>query len=190
MVNLAGASAAVFSASMTPAGPAAERPPDAAPAPTTAVVAFVASAPVAWAAPPPAPPSTVAAAADAVAGVEAEVDEGIELDVEVAGGSDGAPVEGDPEAEGSDADGERLVSSTGYCLDGTTADGGGVGAGGVAMNGVPLGSSWRVLDGPLAGSVLRVNDRIGHSSEFDIWFDDCDAAAVYGRQAISVVPEG
>ncbi len=150
----------MVSAAVAPAGPVAERFPDAAPAPTpAAVVAFVASAPVAWVAPPIAPPAAPPS-----------------VDVE-------APV------EPSDGDGERLVSSTGYCLDGTTADGGGVGAGGVAMNGVPLGSSWRVLDGSLAGSVLTVNDRIGHSSEFDIWFDDCDAAAGYGRQTIAVVPE-
>ena len=187
MVNLAGASAAVFSAAVAPAGPVAERFPDAAPVPTPAVAAFVASAPVAWAAPPVAPPAAPPSV-DAAAGVDVDGGDDLEPDADVYSG-DGATVDVEAPVEPSDGNGERLVSSTGYCLDGTTADGGGVGAGGVAMNGVPLGSSWRVLDGSLAGSVLTVNDRIGHSSEFDIWFDDCDAAAGYGRQTIAVVPE-
>ncbi len=80
----------------------------------------------------------------------------------------------------------RRVSSTGYCDRGTTASGEQAGPGGVAMNGVPMGSRWMIHEGPLAGTVLTVNDRIGHSSDFDIWFDTCEAALLYGRHPITV----
>lgn len=93
-----------------------------------------------------------------------------------------------PEAAPTDGAG-RVVSSTAYCLDGRTASGESVHAGGVAMNGVALGSRFLVSDGPLAGSVLRVNDRIGHGSDFDVWFDDCGAANAYGRRTITIVAQ-
>ena len=80
----------------------------------------------------------------------------------------------------------RRVTSTGYCLEGTTASGVPVGTGMVAMNGVALGSRWRIHDGPYAGTTLEVTDRIGHSTEFDIWFDDCADAMAYGRRTITV----
>jgi 3D (Asp-Asp-Asp) domain-containing protein len=84
----------------------------------------------------------------------------------------------------------RTVTSTGYCLDGTTADGGHTGPGEVAMNGVPLGSTWAVRSGPLAGRVLVVTDRIGHGSQFDVWFSTCSAARAYGRRTIEIVRTG
>lgn len=58
--------------------------------------------------------------------------------------------------------------------------------GAVAMNGVPFGTRFEVLSGPYAGRVLTVKDRIGHSSEFDIWMASCDAALNYGRRRISI----
>lgn len=80
----------------------------------------------------------------------------------------------------------RDVESTGYCLEGTTSSGAEVGPGMVAMNGVALGSRWLVHDGPFRGATLEVTDRIGHSTEFDIWFDDCTDAVEYGRRTITV----
>lgn len=91
-----------------------------------------------------------------------------------------------PSAPTAARGGIRRVVSTGYCLEGTTASGVPVGPGMVAMNGVALGSRWRVHDGPLRGSTLEVTDRIGHSTEFDIWFDDCADAVAYGRRTIGV----
>lgn len=59
--------------------------------------------------------------------------------------------------------------------------------GAAAMNGVPLGSRFKVLDGPRAGATLVIEDRIGHSSGFDIAYPgDCGAARQYGRRTISV----
>lgn len=80
----------------------------------------------------------------------------------------------------------RRVESTGYCLRGITASGVEVGHGQAAMNGVPLGTEWLVHDGPQAGRTFEVTDRIGHSTEFDIWFATCDDAIIYGRRTITV----
>lgn len=80
----------------------------------------------------------------------------------------------------------RTVSSTAYCLRGTMADGTQVRDGSVAMNGVPFGSRWRVLSGPVAGREYFVRDRIGHSSQFDIWMSGCGAALQYGRRTIGI----
>jgi 3D (Asp-Asp-Asp) domain-containing protein len=96
-----------------------------------------------------------------------------------------APPDAAPPAAGRPA---RVVVSTGYCLRGTTASGRQVGHGQVAMNGVPLGSSWHVLSGPLAGRTLVATDRIGHGSDFDIWFPSCAEARAYGRRTIRVSP--
>jgi hypothetical protein len=91
-----------------------------------------------------------------------------------------------PSSPGDGAARTRRVVSTGYCLEGTTASGVAAGPGMVAMNGVRLGSTWRIVDGPLGGTTLEVTDRIGHSTDFDIWFDDCAAATAYGRRTITV----
>lgn len=80
--------------------------------------------------------------------------------------------------------GARRVTSTAYCLTGTTANGGRGHAGSVAMNGVPFGSRWRVVE---TGQVYVVNDRIGHGSQFDIWMGSCSAARSYGRRTIHIV---
>lgn len=80
----------------------------------------------------------------------------------------------------------RHVSSTGYCLSGTTASGRPVAHGTAAMNNVPLGTRWRISGGPLDGHVLEVIDRIGHGTDFDIWFPSCAQAIEYGRRAVTV----
>jgi hypothetical protein len=80
----------------------------------------------------------------------------------------------------------RSVDSTAYCLRGTMANGEQVHDGAVAMNNVPFGARWKVLSGSMAGRIFTVKDRIGHSSEFDIWMSSCDAAWYYGRQQIHI----
>lgn len=87
---------------------------------------------------------------------------------------------GQPEA--TTGDDVRRVSSTAYCLTSRTADGGRGYVGSVAMNGVPMGSRWQV-DG---GGTYTVNDRIGHSSGFDVWMPSCAAALEYGRRSVTV----
>ena len=89
-------------------------------------------------------------------------------------------------ASGGSGGSGRQVMSTGYCLEGITASGGPVRPGIVAMNGVSLGTRWRILDGPLAGATLEATDRIGHSTDFDIWFASCDDAIAYGRRTITI----
>ncbi len=79
------------------------------------------------------------------------------------------------------------MSSTAYCLTGRMASGKFTYSGAAAMNGVPLGSRYRVLSGPRAGTTLVVEDRIGHSSGFDIAYPgNCGAARSYGRRTISI----
>lgn len=81
----------------------------------------------------------------------------------------------------------RLVSSTAYCLTGRMANGQRVYDGAVAMNGEPFGARFEILDGPRAGSVLTVADRIGHGSQFDVAMPgDCAGARRYGRRSIHI----
>lgn len=81
----------------------------------------------------------------------------------------------------------RTVSSTAYCLTGRMASGRFTYYGAAAMNGVPLGSRYQVLSGPRAGTTLVVEDRIGHSSGFDIAYPgNCGAARSYGRRTITI----
>ena len=79
------------------------------------------------------------------------------------------------------------VSATGYCGGGTTASGESAHDGGVAMNAAPLGSTWRVVGG---GATYTVNDRIGHGSDFDIYFSSCGAANAFGRQTLTIEQVG
>lgn len=81
------------------------------------------------------------------------------------------------------------VESTAYCLTGTMASGKPVYEGAAAMNGVPLGTRYRVRNGPRAGEVFTIEDRIGHSSQFDIAYPgDCEGAVRYGRRTVSISP--
>lgn len=48
------------------------------------------------------------------------------------------------------------------------------------------GTRWQILDGPLAGKIVTVEDQIGHGSEFDVWRPSCGEARGYGRHQIHV----
>lgn len=100
------------------------------------------------------------------------------------------PVASTRQRGGGSAAGTRVVTSTGYCLDGITASGAEVGPGQAAMNDVPLGTHVQILDGPLAGTRFVVTDRIGHGTELDVWFDDCDDAVAYGRRRVTIRTSG
>jgi 3D (Asp-Asp-Asp) domain-containing protein len=51
------------------------------------------------------------------------------------------------------------------------------------MNGVPFGSVWENV---ATGQRYVVKDRIGHSSQFDIWMGSCAHARGYGRRVITI----
>lgn len=91
-----------------------------------------------------------------------------------------------PAPASPDPSSHRRVQSTGYCLDGIAASGRPPAPGEAAMNGVPLGTRVRIHDGPLAGTVVVVTDRIGHGSDLDVWFAECAAAVTYGRRIVTV----
>ena len=83
--------------------------------------------------------------------------------------------------------GIREVISTGYCLVGHHGQrAAGRPTGMAAMNGVPLGTEWRRPRRARAPApIFEVTDRIGHGTQFDIWFADCDDALAYGRRTIT-----
>lgn len=85
------------------------------------------------------------------------------------------------------------VESTAYCLQGQMASGRWVYDGAVAMNyypgtnvRVPFGTRFRVDNGPMAGRVVTVEDRIGYGTQFDFWMYSCNSAINYGRRYIQV----
>ncbi|MDQ4142598.1 MAG: hypothetical protein M3198_02465, partial [Actinomycetota bacterium] len=81
----------------------------------------------------------------------------------------------------------RRVTSTAYCLKGRMASGKPPYEGAAAMNGVPLGAKFKVLDGPRAGEVFTIEDRIGRGSAFDIAYPGkCQHARQYGRRVIRI----
>lgn len=141
--------------------------------------AFLMTAAPAQAAPSPAPSVNVAAVVDSV------------LRLLQPPGDPGTQTPASSPSEDLERELKRLlqVESTAYCLTGTMASGKPVYEGAAAMNGVPLGSKYRVVDGPEAGKIYTIEDRIGHSSEFDIAFPgDCEAAMQYGRRTINIAP--
>lgn len=77
----------------------------------------------------------------------------------------------------------RSVSSTCYSLTSNNAAGRSPRQGDVAMNGVPMGSRWLVKE---TGAIYVVADRIGHSSQFDIWNPSTTWCKNYGRRQIHV----
>lgn len=79
----------------------------------------------------------------------------------------------------------RRITSTAYCLTGTMANGQRVHDGAVASHVLPRGSSWRVLDGPLAGRTFTVEDT-GPGATFDVWMSSCAEARQYGRRDIGI----
>ena len=78
------------------------------------------------------------------------------------------------------------VKSTAYSLRGRMANGERVHDGAAAMNCVPFGTRYRVLEGPLAGKVFTVKDRVGRGSQFDVWMSNRASARAYGRRSIAV----
>ncbi|HSH59264.1 MAG TPA: hypothetical protein VK988_06400 [Acidimicrobiales bacterium] len=78
------------------------------------------------------------------------------------------------------------VNSTAYALRGTMANGQSVHDGVVAMNCVPFNSRYRILDGPLAGKIVTVKDRIKRGSDFDIWMRTSAGARRYGRVDVAI----
>ena len=82
---------------------------------------------------------------------------------------------------------ERRVLSTAYCLTGRMASGKPVYEGAAAMNGVPLGSKFKVADGPRAGEVFTIEDRLPRAGGFDIAYPgNCGQARQYGRRSIRI----
>lgn len=82
---------------------------------------------------------------------------------------------------------ERQVLSTAYCLTGRMASGKPVYDGAAAMNGVPLGSKFKVLDGPRSGEIFTIEDRLPKRSGFDIAYPGkCGQALQYGRRSIRI----
>jgi 3D (Asp-Asp-Asp) domain-containing protein len=81
----------------------------------------------------------------------------------------------------------KTVDSTAYVWTGNrTASGIFPQVGMVACNFLPFGTRVTILSGPLAGQTLTVTDRIGHSSEFDVFMDTYEQAIQYGRRSIQV----
>lgn len=78
------------------------------------------------------------------------------------------------------------IMATAYCLDGQMANGESTHDGAAAMRGVPLGTSVAILDGPQAGRVLVVKDRIRKRGILDIWMDDCGAARQHGAGLVTI----
>ena len=82
---------------------------------------------------------------------------------------------------------ERQVLSTAYCLTGRMASGKPVYEGAAAMNGVPLGSKFKVADGPRAGEVFTIEDRMPRSGGLNIAYPgDCGQAQQYGRRSVRI----
>lgn len=78
------------------------------------------------------------------------------------------------------------LESTAYCLGGRMSNGRLTHDGAVAVpQSWPLGGWYQVRSGPLKGKVLKAEDHIGHSSQFDIWMP-CSRTAWYGRRSIVV----
>lgn len=80
----------------------------------------------------------------------------------------------------------RVVNSTAYCEQGRMASGKWVYDGAAAMNGIRFGTRFEILTGPLAGKIVVVEDRYGHSTEFDVWMESCADAIQYGRRRIEI----
>lgn len=78
------------------------------------------------------------------------------------------------------------ISSTAYCETGHMANGVPAHDGAVSSKVLPRGSSWLVLDGPLAGRTFTVEDT-GPLAFFDVAMPGrCADALVYGRHQILI----
>lgn len=77
------------------------------------------------------------------------------------------------------------VSTTGYCLRGTMANGQYVHWGAVANNFLPLGATIRMSRAIYGRRYFKVKDRIGWGTALDIWFPTCSQARVFGRRTLT-----
>lgn len=77
------------------------------------------------------------------------------------------------------------VHSTGYCLQGTMANGQYVHWGAVANNFLPLGARIKTSQSVYGRRYFRVKDRIGWGSQLDIWFPTCSQAYRWGRRTLT-----
>lgn len=80
----------------------------------------------------------------------------------------------------------RTIESSAYCLSGRMKNGEHVHDGAVASVVLAMGTSWKVLDGPLAGRVFTVEDTGGPQATFDVWMSSCQAAINYGRRDVTI----
>lgn len=102
-----------------------------------------------------------------------------------------SPVErrGVPSVEPPTGGEQWTTTSTAYCYGTTTASGAPVRDGVVGVSFADFarlsGSSWLILDGPLAGKVVTVEDK-GSRAHFDIYLASCADADEYGRRTITV----
>lgn len=76
--------------------------------------------------------------------------------------------------------------STGYCLQGTMADGSWTRPGSVAHNGYRLGTKLWISPSPTGRRRFVVRDRIGWGTELDFWTPTCSRAIAWGRRSVRV----
>ncbi len=78
------------------------------------------------------------------------------------------------------------VSSTGYCLRGTTATGVPVGWGIVAVDPsvIPLGTRM-TIPGYGEGVAADTGPSV-HGAEIDLWFPTCGQASAWGRRSVTI----
>jgi len=79
-----------------------------------------------------------------------------------------------------------IAGSTGYCLNGTMADGTWTRPGSVAHNGYPLGTRLTIAPSPTGRRRFVVRDRIGWGTELDFWVSSCARAIAWGRRTVKV----
>lgn len=79
-----------------------------------------------------------------------------------------------------------IAGSTGYCLNGTMADGTFTRPGSVAHNGYALGTRLWISPSPTGRRRFVVRDRIGWGTQLDFWTPSCQQAIQWGRRAVRV----
>lgn len=81
---------------------------------------------------------------------------------------------------------QRSIGASAYCLSGNMANGERVHDGAVASTVLPRGTSWKIIEGKLAGKVLTVKDTGGPRATFDVWMASCPAAIDFGRPTLVI----
>jgi 3D (Asp-Asp-Asp) domain-containing protein len=87
----------------------------------------------------------------------------------------------------------RQVTSTGYCLTGTTASGYRLTGSPtvnmrrtVASNDFRLGTRLYIKPSPTGMRHFIVRDRIGHGTQLDFWIPKCGNALRWGRRTVTI----